>query len=333
MLCESSGDVTWVRGRFWAWEYWWELLCPECGGRHPSLDRAEFEGLDRDLSSRLDAARHMRRDTPRRLARRPIDQLTDADIDISWSANAEIWDAGYDDRGDDNRRYASDPVLLTQLGEVSGRRILDAGSGNGYLCRLLAQRGARMTGVENSAGLFNIAVKREQETPRGIDYHHASISSMSFLDADQFEGAVANYVLMDVLDFEAALAEIARVLTPGGRLVAAISLLTLDFGWISAVPDSPRQEDRIGWLDDDYFVRRAGLIEWGNLKPFWSFHRPLADYVRAAHKVGLRLRDLDEPELTDEGKRELAPWAARSAERVAASCVVSFEKPGSTPQD
>jgi SAM-dependent methyltransferase len=73
------------------------------------------------------------------------------------------------------------------------------------------------------------------------------------LEADQFEGAVENYVLMDVRDFEAAMAEIARVMKPGGRLVAAISLLTLDLAWISGVPDSPREEDRIGWLDDDYF--------------------------------------------------------------------------------
>jgi len=44
-----------------------------------------------------------------------IDALTDEDSDRNWSANADIWDAGYDECGDDNRKYYSDPVLLAFL--------------------------------------------------------------------------------------------------------------------------------------------------------------------------------------------------------------------------
>jgi 2-polyprenyl-3-methyl-5-hydroxy-6-metoxy-1,4-benzoquinol methylase len=72
-----------------------------------------------------------------------MEQITDADIDAAWSATADIWVAGYDERGDANRKYISDSVVFEFLGDVRGRRILDAGSGGGYLCRLLAGGGRR----------------------------------------------------------------------------------------------------------------------------------------------------------------------------------------------
>ena len=39
------------------------------------------------------------------------------------------------------------PPLLAQLGDVTGQEVLDAGCGEGYLARILAARGARVTGV------------------------------------------------------------------------------------------------------------------------------------------------------------------------------------------
>ncbi|MBI3976392.1 MAG: class I SAM-dependent methyltransferase, partial [Armatimonadetes bacterium] len=61
------------------------------------------------------------------------------------------------------------------------------------------------------------------QDPLDIEFHHASISAMPFLEDASFDAAVANYVLMDVLDYESAIAEIARVLRPGGRFVPVIS--------------------------------------------------------------------------------------------------------------
>ncbi|MBN1170685.1 MAG: DUF1698 domain-containing protein [Micromonosporaceae bacterium] len=55
--------------------------------------------------------------------------------------------------GDLAKRHLVNPVLLRMLGEVSGRRILDAGCGNGYLSRMLARRGASVVGVEPGRSL------------------------------------------------------------------------------------------------------------------------------------------------------------------------------------
>lgn len=339
VLCREAGRVEQQVGDFWTWHYSWVLDCPDCGERHPSLDYAEFAGTHpwqtdpvaaaarRWLSSEM----HLIRYPPTRPSRVPLESITDANMDATWSANADVLAAGYDERGDHNRKYYSDPVLLEFLGDVQGQRILDAGSGGGYLSRLLAKGGARMVAVENARRFHEIALAHQAQEPLDIEFCHASISSMPFLEDASFDAVVANYVLIDVLDYESAIAEIARVLKPGGRFICVLSHSSLDGRWHLLVTDSPRREDRAGWLDDDFFVRRAGYVQWGDLKPFLSFHRPPRDYVAACKRSGLELRDLDEPELSEEGRREFPAFYIRHSERAPFSYVLKFIKPDEPP--
>jgi SAM-dependent methyltransferase len=334
VFCREAGHAERVLGGYWAWQYGWVLRCPECGEPHPSLDRAEFEGIHPwQIDPRAGAAWHGLSTEPhliryprQRPVRMPPEAVSDADVDANWSANADVWEAGYDERGDANRKYSSDPVLLEFLGDVRGQRVLDAGSGAGYLSRLLARQGARMVAVENAHRFHEIALAHQEREPLDIEFHRASISHMPFLQDASFDAAVANYVLIDVPDDEAAIAEIARVLKPGGRFVYTLSHGTLDFDWHAPAPDSPRREDLSAWKDDNYFVRSAGYVQWGSLQPILSFHRPMRDYVAACKRFGLELRDIDEPGLSEEGQRKLPAYLVRHNQRVAISYVVKCIK-------
>lgn len=83
------------------------------------------------------------------------------------------------DDGDFSKRHLVNPVLLRMLGDLSGQRVLDAGCGNGYFSRMLARRGATVTGVEPASALFDFAVHKEEAEPLGIRYVQADLCGLA----------------------------------------------------------------------------------------------------------------------------------------------------------
>jgi trans-aconitate methyltransferase len=99
--------------------------------------------------------------------------------------------------------------LNAQLGEF----VLDLGCGDGHLTQRLAATGAHVLGVDASADM--VAVARE----RGIEAEQANAESLPFHDAT-FHAVFSNAALHWVRDHESMLAQVHRVLKPGGRFVA-----------------------------------------------------------------------------------------------------------------
>jgi ubiquinone/menaquinone biosynthesis C-methylase UbiE len=260
----------------------------------------------------------------------PEQDFTDADIQASWNLNADRWDAGYDQDGDRNRRYQSDEPMLALLGDVEGQRVLDVGCGNGYLCRKLARQGAKMTGVDLSDRFLEIARQREVQEPLGITYHHASVAEMGFLPESHYHKAVSNYVLMDVRDYNGALEQVYRVLRPGGCFVIVISHPCFSSGpggWEIPAADSPRREDRFAFRVDAYFQSAPILVQWGDLDPVISHHRPLRDYWQAFAAAGFSVDGFEEPSITERGLRELPVSRTDYSQRIPYSCIFRLIKP------
>ena len=325
-----------VAAPFWAWDYYFSYQSPWSGRWHPALDRLEYEGRHpftsaSEMRPHLWPEEGLVRYPPRDTQWRPSEDFDDGDVQASWDRNAARWHASYDEDGDPNRRYHSDEPMLSLLGEVRGLRVLDVGSGNGYLCRKLARSGAQVTGVELSGEFLRLARDREASAPLGITYRHGSASTMPFLPDASFDKAVSNYVLMDVYDYRGAVREVFRVLRAGGTFVAVISHPCFACGpgtWARPVPDSPRQEDRRGYYVDSYFQRGPYLGQWRNLDPVLSFHRPLRDYWEAFASTGFVVVGFEEPSLTERGRRELPPSQVAKAARIPFSCIFQLTKPG-----
>jgi len=188
-------------------------------------------------------------------------------------------------------------ALLGILGDVAGKRILDAGCGNGYLCRMLARRGAEMVGVDLAPGWIEMAQNREPEL--GVVYHTGSIAHPPFLADGSFEAVVSVCVLMDTRDYEEALGEMHRVLAPGGILAIAIMhpcfATPLGGGWERHPVDSTRPEDRWHWRVKDYFQHTWESWHWEPVGTATGFHRPLSDYMQTLLGLGFRLTHFIEP--------------------------------------
>ena len=110
---------------------------------------------------------------------------------------------------------------LARLGE--GGRALDVGTGTGdFALALLARspRSAQVTGIDISPGMLEIAERRAAKAGLGPRYERliASVESLPFADGT-FDVAVAGFVIRNVGDIPRGLAEMRRVLRPGGRAV------------------------------------------------------------------------------------------------------------------
>ncbi|MBP7708132.1 class I SAM-dependent methyltransferase [Candidatus Pacearchaeota archaeon] len=62
------------------------------------------------------------------------------------------------------------PQVLELAGNINGKDVVDVGCGEGYVSRLLADRGASVIGIDNSNSLIAIARKAEAMSPRGVKY-------------------------------------------------------------------------------------------------------------------------------------------------------------------
>lgn len=109
-------------------------------------------------------------------------------------------------------------LLFELLGPIADKTLLDNGCGDGALASDLARRGAIVTGLD--ADSVMIAAARRRAEIEGTQLHlvGGQAERLPFSDA-AFDLVVAVTVLCFVRDTERAIAEIARVLSPGGRLV------------------------------------------------------------------------------------------------------------------
>src|SRR5215472_9808894 len=100
-----------------------------------------------------------------------------------WNANANPWTklarAGYDVYRD----YLNTPAFFEMLPDVAKMSGLDIGCGEGHNTRLLARRGARVTGNDIAEDFITHARQAESQDPLGITYHVASAVELPFSNA------------------------------------------------------------------------------------------------------------------------------------------------------
>jgi ubiquinone/menaquinone biosynthesis C-methylase UbiE len=230
-----------------------------------------------------------------------------------WNANAEVWTrlarAGYDVYRD----HLNTPAFFAMLPNVRGLSALDIGCGEGHNTRLLADRGARVTGIDIAERFIHYAMEAEAGEPRGIDYRVASAVDLPFADAS-FDLATAFMSLMDIPATERVLAEAFRVVKPGGFLQFSISHPCF------ATPHrrNLRNEQGITYAIEvgDYFRAIDGEIEeWifgaapaelrSGLRRFTTprFTRPLGQWLNLVIDSGFVIERVEEPRPSDEAVR------------------------------
>jgi len=126
------------------------------------------------------------------------------------------------------------------LGRFTAGRALDVGCGTGRISAALAARGVKVWGVDPAPGMLEVARAR---VPRGVGLKEGTAEALPFRDG-WFDAAVC-WLTVHLMDRQRAFAELARVLSPGGRLViATFDPAHFDAFWLNRLFPSMEAADR-----------------------------------------------------------------------------------------
>ncbi len=206
-----------------------------------------------------------------------------------WEHHAEWWQREFTDGVDPEYTEQILPLIHEHLPR-SGR-LVDIGCGEGQVARMATELNAMdVVGVDPAMSQVAVASARAG----GAVYAQGSATALALADASM-DAAVACLVFEHIDDLDAALAEVARVLRPGGTFLFLLNhplLQTPGSGWIDdQMIDPPEQYWRIGAYlvegDTEEQVERGVFIRF--------FHRPLSRYLNTAADLGLQLVRMEEP--------------------------------------
>ena len=224
-----------------------------------------------------------------------------------WDASAAAWLAHLGETGDATRRDVLDAPMVAAL--PGQGHALDIGCGEGRFCRMMQAAGLTTVGLDPTAALLDTARNRDP----GGHYVTGRAEALPF-PAASFDVAVFYLTLIDIPDMPAAIAEAARVLRPGGRLLIA-NLKP----WATARPrdwggtGGNWAQDRRFFAIDDMMTDRANTYAWAGIR-IVNHHRPLSAYMTACLDAGLTLTTFTDPPYTGSDpdfadKYHRMPWA------------------------
>ena len=235
-----------------------------------------------------------------------------------WNQLAPGWIKRIRSKGDVSRDALLDEWMLRAAGDVRGQRVIDLGCGEGRFCRMLAERGAHMTGIDLCPAMIEAAEALRVNDER---YAVGDMENLKNFASDSFDLAVSYITLVDVHDLGASLRETYRVLRPDGRFIACnlSPMVTAGNRWLRNDAG-----EKICYYLDNYFDETARCMSMGD-GDLNNVHRTFTTYINHFLAAGFVFDRIDEP-YPSPAQLELSPANADNL-RVPLFIIYHLRKP------
>jgi 2-polyprenyl-3-methyl-5-hydroxy-6-metoxy-1,4-benzoquinol methylase len=185
------------------------------------------------------------------------------------------------------------PYILELIGDMRGKKVLDAGCGGGFYSLWLSENGAEVLGIDGSEEMIKIAKEKASRKMLSTKFLIADITDLRIKD-DMFDLVLSTLVLMELRELDRGISELVRVTKNGGDIVISVQHPILTAG------DWERESgQKLFRKLNDYFNERALEVVWENERkervPLKYYHRSLQAYIQPFLKRRCVLTKLIEP--------------------------------------
>jgi SAM-dependent methyltransferase len=251
-------------------------------------------------------------------------------------ANRRDWDRNADDYQAAHGEFLRDvgfvwsPEGLEEtdaglLGDVAGRRVLEVGCGAGQCARWLRSQGASVVGLDLSYRQLQHSRRIDDATGVVVPVVCATATAVPLADASFDLACSAFGALPFVSGIDGVMAEVARVLRPGGRWVFAT---THPLRWV--FPDDPTSSGMS--VVRSYFDRTPYVEEDAAGRPSYvEHHHTIGDWVRAVVSAGFLVEDVVEPEWPEGHERVWGAWGPYRGRFIPGTAIFVCRLAGSRP--
>jgi SAM-dependent methyltransferase len=192
-----------------------------------------------------------------------------------WNQLAPGWIARIRGPGDPSREFLLDDWMLRVVGE-------------GRFSRMLADRGAQVTGVDLCPAMIEAAESKRVGDER---YVVGDMESLRGVANESFDLAISYISLVDVHNLSAALSEAHRILKPGGQFIVCnlAPMVTAGNRWLR-----DESGEKICFYLDNYLDESARTFRMCD-REINNMHRTLATYLNGFIAAGFTLEGIEEP--------------------------------------
>lgn len=214
-----------------------------------------------------------------------------------WGEVADWYDRLVGDEGSEFHQKVVHPGVVRLLGLQPGDRVIDVACGQGVLCRVLAERGAEVTGLDAAEPLIRAGRERGPEL---IRYHVADareLATAPFLPAGGFAAATCVLAIQNIQPIAPVFQGVHRLLRPGGRFVLVMMHPCFRGPKETSWAWDPQNEVQYRRVDRYLLPRKTPIVTHPGSAPdvyTWTFHRPIESYARALRNAGLLIDAIEE---------------------------------------